>query len=219
MMIWSHFFNKESIGYVAVPYWGIQTKIQLITAERLCQYLSQTFAYTRNRQKLEFLNFNDLMTGIHNRRGFYHFFAIQVEKRLNTKGYMILHSIDMDGLKYINDTFGHKEGDFAIKTLAQGLLAAGNDTLIAARFGGDEFVAVEFIEEGEVKSGTQFREKLLEYLGRINQTSGKEYKIGCSIGSHSTEFPPLMNVDQIIAVADELMYSEKSHKKRSSPRL
>jgi len=212
-------FNKESIGYIAVPYWGLQTKIQLMTSERLCQSLSQTFAYTRNRQKLEYLNFNDLMTGIHNRRGFYHFFTLQVEKRLNSNGYMILHSIDMDGLKYINDTFGHKEGDFAIKTLAHGLLVAGNDTLIAARFGGDEFVAVEFMEAGEPSNGTQFKEKLLAYLDEINKTSGKPYKVGCSVGSHSTPFPPEKNVDQIIAVADELMYSEKSQKKRSSSRL
>lgn len=213
------YFNNESIGYIAVPYWGIQFKNRLMTAERLSQFLSQTFAYTRTRQKLEFLNYNDLMTGIHNRRGFYHFFTAQVEKRLNTNGYMILYSIDMDGLKYINDTFGHKEGDFAIKSLAQGLLAAGNSSLIAARFGGDEFVAVEFVEEKEAASGTRFKEKLFTYLENINQTSGKPYKIGCSIGSHCTEFPPEKNVDQIIAIADELMYNEKSHKKRSTSRL
>lgn len=213
------FFNKESIGYMAVPYGGLQSKNQLMSAERLCQLVSQTFAYTRNLQKLEFLNYNDLMTGIHNRRGFYHFFTSQVEKSLNSNRYMILHSIDMDGLKYINDTFGHKEGDFAIKTLAQGLVAAGNDTLIAARFGGDEFVAVEFAEENEALDKNQFQQKLLTYLENINKTSGKPYIISCSIGSHGTVFPPLMNVDQIIAVADELMYSEKSHKKRSVSRI
>lgn len=212
------FFNQESIGYIAVPYWGVHTKIQLMTAERLAQSMSQTFAYTRNRQKLEFLNYNDLMTGIHNRRGFYHFFAAQIEKRIGKNGYMILHSIDMDGLKYINDTFGHKEGDFAIKTLASGLKTAGNDTLIAARFGGDEFVAVEFLNEEADSDENGFKEKLLEYLENVNEKSGKPYKVSCSVGSHKTIFPPLMNVDQIIAIADELMYSEKSQKKRSRAR-
>lgn len=213
------FFKSESIGYIAVPYWGLQTKIQLMTSERLCQSLGQTFAHTRNRQKLEYLNYHDLMTGIHNRRGFYHFFTIQLEKRLNTKGRMILYSIDMDGLKYINDTFGHKEGDFAIKTLAYGLVEAGNKTLIAARFGGDEFVAVEFVEENENVDEDKFKKNLLEYLDNANNNSGKPYKIGCSIGSHSTDFPPSKDVDQIIAIADELMYSEKSKKKRSTARL
>lgn len=158
------------------------------------------------------------MTGIHNRRGFYHYFTAQIEKRLHTNGFIILHSIDMDGLKYINDTFGHKEGDYAIKTLARGLHAAGNDSLIAARFGGDEFVAVEFIDEETNSDENDFKEKLLKYLDNVNKNSGKPYKVSCSVGSHKTIFPPLMNVDQIIAIADELMYSEKSQKKRSCTR-
>ena len=65
----------------------------------------------------------------------------------------------------------------------------------------------------------ELKKNLLEYLYNANNNSGKPYKIGCSIGSHSTDFPPSKDVDQIIAIADELMYSEKSKKKRSTARL
>ena len=158
-----------------------------------------------------------MMTGIYNRRGFYHFFAENIEKRINTKCSLIIHSIDMDGLKTINDTYGHKEGDYAISVLAQGLIKSGNETVIAARFGGDEFVTVEFTENGQEPDINSFRKNLQEYLNTVNVHSGKPYKISCSVGSHSTLFPPNMNVDQIIAEADKLMYDEKSKKSARNP--
>lgn len=221
LVVMDLFFANQSIGYMVVPYSSSNVTNQLNTAERFAQTLSQNLSLVRGREKVEYLIYNDLMTGIHNRRGFYHYFSEAIKKRMDKTCRLILHSIDMDNLKTINDTYGHKEGDFAIISLASAITYAGNETLIAARFGGDEFVAAEFSEFTEDDSDTsisKFREKMQEYLDRINETSGKPYKVGCSIGSHSTTFPPELEVDQIITQADEMMYTEKSHKKRSARR-
>lgn len=220
LLIMDLYFADKSIGYMVLPYSIWNGANQLNTAERFAQTLSQNLSLLRNNERVDFLIYNDLMTGIHNRRGFYHNFALEIKNRLANKCFLVLHSIDMDSLKYINDTFGHKEGDFAIITLAEGIVQAGSKSLIAARFGGDEFVAAEFTENDENVETTiqNFRSKLFKFLESINSKSGKPYRVDCSIGSHSTVFPPNMQVDQIIAQADELMYSEKSTKKRHARR-
>lgn len=214
------YFSDKSIGYMAISHNSWSSANQLDAAERFSQTLSQNLSLVRNKEKVDFLIYHDLMTGIYNRRGFYHSIKNEIQKRIRTKNILILHSIDMDSLKYINDTYGHKEGDFAIVALSNAIIHAGSKCLIAARFGGDEFVAAELIEENaDVEANISvFRDKIHDFLDKINATSKKKYKVECSIGSHSTIFPPEMQVDQIIAQADELMYNEKSTKKRHTRR-
>ena len=102
------------------------------------------------------------MTGILNRLGF--------EKRLdelvanigNNKFTAVMS--DLDGLKYINDTFGHIAGDKAIQIVAKALVAACPDNALCVRFGGDEMLAVM---EGDCKSD-DIRAAFQRYLDDFN---------------------------------------------------
>ena len=116
----------------------------------------------------------------------------------------------MDGLKAINDNFGHAEGDYAIRELSGYLRATQNDRVGCARIGGDEFLVV--VLGGESDTG-----KVCEYIrrriNRFNNTKNKEYNLSASIGY--AEYKPEDGIIACINKADEKMYEEKSRKKTS----
>ncbi|PMP85803.1 MAG: hypothetical protein C0174_03370 [Thermodesulfobium narugense] len=89
-----------------------------------------------------YLSYIDPLTGILNRRGFFVFIKSNYERvKLNNKK-LFLFFFDIDGLKKINDSYGHINGDIAIKNIAKILKSALRDSDLLARFGGDEFVAL-----------------------------------------------------------------------------
>lgn len=146
----------------------------------------------------------DTLTGLYNRRGFaLAYQKILESERKNTQLTIIL--ADLDRLKYINDTFGHKEGDFAIRAVAEALRQCCPEDALFARFGGDEMLAVcqEKIEPENVR--TMFH----DYFRSFNQTSEKPYEVNASIGVYITEKNAVLNFDELIEKSDRLMYEEK----------
>ncbi|MHB8461034.1 MAG: GGDEF domain-containing protein [Vulcanimicrobiaceae bacterium] len=103
--------------------------------------------------------------------------------------------VDLDGLKAINDTFGHAEGDSFISRAANALRAACRTTDIIARFGGDEFLIVA---DGDVRS---------QLLARMREAFAAA-KIGASIGCARAPIDAAIPKD-IFAIADARMYEEK----------
>lgn len=159
--------------------------------------------------KLEELYIRDPLTGIYNRRGFYQ----DIVKRLKDYkyGWFMVVSIDLNGLKTINDTYGHGEGDFAIKTVGRALFKIVSERGICARFGGDEFSAALFYDEYEQYAESDFRKRLEEQLENVNKTAGKEYEITCSCGTQMTPADGDVNIDEVLKEADHKMYQDKKH--------
>ena len=93
--------------------------------------------------------------------------------------------IDMDGLKFINDNYGHDEGDFAIQRLAGVIKDCCRPGEICARFGGDEFVI--FDSYASDNSADSFARRFNAKLDSINQIINKPYKVSASIGSYITK--------------------------------
>ncbi|MBO7420753.1 MAG: GGDEF domain-containing protein, partial [Spirochaetaceae bacterium] len=158
--------------------------------------------------------------GVFNRRGFYSqierfvFLKLKNKKKSN----LIIYSADMDFLKEINDTYGHNNGDFAIKVLADAISISAGKNSVTARFGGDEFVCA-VIESGDCEQAIkEYKEKFQKYLDDVNAASGKPYKVRASIGAQSALITEDLSIENIIAKADKLMYTEKSSKKRSKLR-
>ena len=88
------------------------------------------------------LYIKDALTGLLNRRGFEQGIARYFTNGKLENDPIAVASIDMDGLKDINDNLGHAAGDEALKGIAHCLESVMNEGEIAARIGGDEFVAV-----------------------------------------------------------------------------
>ncbi|MCM1569413.1 MAG: GGDEF domain-containing protein [Roseburia sp.] len=205
--------KNECIGYfVLAP--GIslsmrhfyQTWVQSITNSIMKQRM-----YAESKLLAETLNLYNLdeLTGIPNRRKLDSALRnAHTQFILEGKPYFVV-SIDMDGLKYINDNFGHVVGDEALCALAEILNQGIGETGIAARTGGDEFIICYRTEdEKEVESQLQgIREAIAEY----NRTGNRKYELSASIGF--AKCGKGMNPIQCIQQSDEMMYREKRKKK------
>lgn len=159
---------------------------------------------------MEKLYSHDYMTELYNRRGFY----AGIEKLINTareqRLFLIIYSIDLNGLKYINDFYGHQEGDFAIRQLALALETAAMDDTLCSRFGGDEFIVAMLSPDAE-KESISYCMNVKDYLNRVNAEAGKPYDISASFGVSYCIPDAAFRLDRLIFQADEKMYQEKEH--------
>ncbi|MCQ2407991.1 MAG: GGDEF domain-containing protein [Oscillospiraceae bacterium] len=165
--------------------------------------------------ELEKLYVHDSLTGLLNRRGFYKEFRSQMKECKQEKPCAFLISADLDRLKYINDTYGHLEGDNAIITVAQALLHACGPHDICARFGGDEFAVGGILPESLAESCFQrFRCQFAEYLKRYNDSAGNPYPVEASIGCYAEPLDDTFDFDHLIRTADDRMYAQKQKRRR-----
>ena len=151
----------------------------------------------------------DTLTGLYNRRGFEIEYNNLLENKEEEQPLTIILA-DLDRLKAINDGYGHKEGDFAIRSVAKGLKKICPEGSICTRYGGDEMLAVcpGRLDVAETKA------KFAEYFAELNETSGKPYQIEASTGIYVTEPGDELGFEAIVEKSDRLMYQEKeSHRK------
>lgn len=152
----------------------------------------------------------DELTQIYNRRGLLEN-AIEFINKQNSKVQVLF--CDLDHLKEINDNFGHKEGDFAIRHIAEELKKNLPKDSIIGRIGGDEFVAIYSLKG---KNSTFNISKIKDSLNKYNSKSDKEYYIETSIGNVDyTNYNGKVDLTELINEADKVLYEEKK-KRRSS---
>lgn len=153
----------------------------------------------------------DELTGVYNRAGFREYAANLIEDAVMRKIPISVLFVDIDGLKKVNDTYGHEEGDAYIKTIARSLEQNCSDNELLARYGGDEFVILlSGYSEEDVK---EYIHKIQKAIHSYNLLSGKEYRMDASIGYHVETDSSNMNLDRIIELADGNMYAVKKTKK------
>lgn len=120
-------------------------------------------------------------------------------------------SLDMDGLKMINDTYGHLEGDNALKALADILKNVSGDNVSAARTGGDEFLLCITARDGDVPRRIQA--EIQRMVDEYNETSGKPYLLSVSIGY--SDCVTTDGISKCMEKADQNMYASKFAKKKN----
>ena len=156
--------------------------------------------------ELSSLALTDQLTSLYNRRGF----LCLTERQLKLAGRsgrdFLLFFLDVDGLKQINDSFGHSEGDLALFRIAAVLRMTFRDSDILARLGGDEFAALA-IEASDHSEATIIR-RLCETLETFNDLEAR-YRLSLSIGvvrfTHSTT----SSIEELMIQADQAMYRVK----------
>ena len=156
---------------------------------------------------------HDSMTGLYNRQGFFKEITPLLTSDTNIGKYLYIFSIDMNRLKYINDTFGHSEGDFAITTLAHAISKTMGELAVCARFGGDEFIAAIVSDGNTTYSVSEFTQKLLSCVETTEGVAKKPYPIRASVGMYCLPISLDMNLENMIASADEAMYEMKRNDK------
>jgi diguanylate cyclase (GGDEF)-like protein len=230
------YLGDESLGFMAVSGIAERTAIIELLREHLSASILQMRNEERERHSTEELSrlvdertgelrtalselseahrllevqaISDEMTGLLNRRGF--FTMVERELRLNgrKRSDLTLVFADIDGLKIVNDSWGHAAGDWLITSVAGILRKTFRETDIVARLGGDEFTVLA-TDCSPVEVDT-VRQRMNGLLQELNASSGKSWKVMVSLGfAHSTEMDRDYTLSDLMQLADRRLYEEK----------
>ena len=158
--------------------------------------------------RVQQMSIEDELTSLRNRRGFLTLAEQQIKylRRENLR-FCILFA-DLNGLKKINDIYGHKEGDLAIKSTAVILRQALRDSDIIARMGGDEFTALVSNIEKDVYP--IIKQRIFDICKKKSQELGKPWQLSMCVGHFFADTECSLNIDTMLEKADEELYLEKT---------
>jgi diguanylate cyclase (GGDEF)-like protein/PAS domain S-box-containing protein len=162
---------------------------------------------------LESLSLVDDLTGLYNRKGFFALAEHRVKVANRTGEPFSIAFVDLDGLKRINDTFGHQEGNRALVDAANVLRESFRESDILARLGGDEFAI--FIAEAAESKIASITSRIQQNLAACNSAAGRNHRLSFSTGIVSASDPKTSDLETLLASADALMYQQKSGRQRS----
>lgn len=210
------YFETKKFGYLALAYEGnrIDHQFRLVQWQMNINQMLQSICEARRTgmlvSRLEDIYMKDALTGLYNRHGYHHFEEPFLDHAVSEGLSVTAFMIDMDGLKKINDTYGHSEGDFAIQVLGQAIESTAAEGDLCAHFSGDEFqILAAGLSEKDAKKRL---EAIAAYLDSYNRLSSKKYDISCSCGYASAEPSPDFteeHVQELFSQADRNMYLEK----------
>lgn len=156
----------------------------------------------------------DALTGLNNRYGFDRYTEKSFTNcKICGKTFMLLFA-DVDGLKEINDKYGHDQGDFAITTIADSLVGATTDAEVCARYGGDEFVV--YAESFTENDAISFIDRFQRNLDKANSEIRKPYTLSASCGYVIAAPDENDILNHYIDMADNCMYVQKMNRKQNS---
>jgi diguanylate cyclase (GGDEF)-like protein/PAS domain S-box-containing protein len=170
-------------------------------------------AQKRAEDELKALLLHDELTGLPNRRAFITLSEQALKLAMRLERDVLLIFIDVDRLKYINDTYGHLTGDRALIDTARVLRESCREADIIARLGGDEFVALLTIDSDQTAEIVCDRIK-----GRVaahNEESAREYQLSLSVGATRAKAEGTQLAD-LLALADTALYEQKRARGRST---
>jgi diguanylate cyclase (GGDEF)-like protein len=211
--------------YVAKPFNRHELQARLKAGERivglqgsLAHRVQELEAAIGERQQAENalrnLTLTDDLTGLYNHRGFFNLAEHHLKTARRARQSSLLIYADMDGLKQINDTFGHTEGSRAITSTAEILKRTFRNSDIVSRLGGDEFAVLAANVPSEEKDAL---------LGRLEQNFRAEtyqsphgYPLSVSVGDVWVAHDSSLTVEQLLVAADTSMYDCKRIKKQLS---
>jgi diguanylate cyclase (GGDEF)-like protein/PAS domain S-box-containing protein len=166
----------------------------------------------RTEEALRSLSLSDELTGLYNRRGFFTLAEQQLRIANRMKKRMLLLFADLDGLKWINDSMGHNEGDLALVEVSDILKKTFRESDFVARIGGDEFVVLAM--ETEEVTAEVLRRRLEENLKAHNTSRNRRYNLSISAGISRCDPENRCSIDELISRADRSMYRHKRKKSR-----
>jgi len=203
--------KEVSEGEVTTPdgrVWHIKSypilneKNKVIGAIEITQEITEKKIF---EAEIQYLTFHDKLTGLYNRA----FFEEEL-KRLDTQRQLPISIVmgDLNGLKLVNDAFGHEEGDKLLKSVAEILKKSCRKEDIIARWGGDEFVIIFPKTPRDVVE--RICERIKENCEKYNQEIDKKHPIPLSIAlGHATKEEKDEKMLEVLKRAEDRMYRNK----------
>ena len=162
-------------------------------------------------RELERLAHYDTLTNCYSRGYGLNLLGEQLKLARRKKTPILLIYLDVDNFKYINDTFGHQEGDKVLIEAVKLFKSTLREVDIICRLGGDEFLLI--FPENSLDDVPIIRERLSKNLKKLNQSLNKPYQLNFSFGLSYYDPSNPQPMDELIRIADEKMYEEKKRKK------
>ncbi len=215
-----YFFNmlhhqEKCFGYTAISFHALRSYQRSYQGWliNICNTLENIKIHSElNRlvYKLEDMSVKDEMTGLYNRRALQTLGQKYLAQSIEKQGALMVFSADMDNLKYINDNFGHANGDIAIKTVTEAMLYAAEDDEICIRMGGDEFIVIGLeYDDSKVRS---FIRKFEEAIQAFNKEEQYGFRVQVSYGWSITRPNEHTRIEDCLSIADARMYQQKYEK-------
>ncbi len=181
--------------------------VSLLPGGRILGSFTDITSRKELEKKLLHLSFHDALTGIYNRC----YFEEELTRLENNRNLPVALIIaDLDGLKQINDTLGHKIGDKYIKESARILRNSVRKSDVVARIGGDEFgIILPSSDEDTVK---RVINRIQCAVDDFNSNNEKEFKINISFG-FAISARDKLDKDLLFREADKAMYKNKQQRK------
>lgn len=193
---------------IRLPQTGeLQREHLQLLADKLYQKVEEL---EKANEHLRNASITDGLTGLNNRRGFM-IMATGLLKFARRAGYpSCLLYIDMDSLKYLNNTFGHIAGDMALAQFSRILTDTFRDSDVMGRMGGDEFVIL--ITDATESDIVSMKTLLQSNVDAYNRQS--EHPLSFSLGVISVDKDSTITMEALLSQADEAMYLHKQRRKQ-----
>lgn len=228
MVVRPLYFMEDQLGYIIYELADKGRSIYEILSSQISSALKSALLYKArersekklrealmdlefNNQQLKSLSQKDELTGLYNRRGFLALASQNLSLAVRMRKNGVLIYADLDGLKKVNDTFGHDEGDAAIKAAASVLKYTFRHVDIIARIGGDEFTVL-VIDTAEDYIQV-LKERLKKNIDTFNDAVSKPYQLSISLGWTNFNYQDDVTLDTLMNLADSMLYTDKRQKK------
>ncbi len=148
----------------------------------------------------------DGLTGMLNHRTFYEQLEIELRRSQRYTSQLTIIMIDIDNLKPINDGYGHRAGDMAIKQIARRISACIRQIDIAARYGGDEFAVI--LPNTSLEDATVVAERMVEMVKNTPMVwEGNRINLSISVGVG--QYDGGGSVSDVTKATDQALYAAK----------
>ncbi|MBR6069170.1 MAG: GGDEF domain-containing protein [Ruminococcus sp.] len=206
-------FSDDTIGF-AVLQTAMDAKRTADEVSTLwLRNVNNSLHMVRVVSKLIDYSVRDPLTGLLNRRGLEMMYDRRKES-LGADDNILIWMIDMDGLKYINDHFGHEHGDFGLISIAEAMRTVSGEDDIVVRIGGDEFVIIAAGALTEQDGNARIRAFEQTLADKNSSQAGRAFDVSASIGCVVFSAAEKDALDEKLKEADRLMYEYKAaHKK------
>lgn len=160
----------------------------------------------KSEKDLKYISYHDSLTGLYNRT-----YYNELLENYNEETPMAVFVFDIDRLKYVNDHFGHLEGDRLIGMAAQVLNKCFRESDMIARVGGDEFAVIAY--QCDIPTAERLEKRIYEEIQKHNSSNkNRRYELSISVGFAAAEGNQI-DLGNLFKEADKIMYMNKAKKR------
>ena len=195
---------RQSIGQHSADLKSYVTQMVSDSAAAVAQLRAQIATYESRLEEMEHLAAHDSLTGLLNRRKV----ERHIETRIRAEQVFCVISLDLNGFKQLNDTYGHAAGDDLLRQFAIELKTVFRSHDVIGRVGGDEFIV---LVDGDLAVAGARRERIQRWVnGRYKVNGDPEApKVNVTAAAGVAEWTPGKTMQEVLSRADAAMYEDK----------